>query len=350
MAGSEGALGTSGFQDIATVTRALGAQLVGLTRDSPAARSELGGLFQMAGYRGSDSFKALSHWIDKGNHSMKDASGIINKATGAMSNMEQVASNLGDVMNSQVTSAIDAAALSATHFTTYTGNLTKALANNGTYGGHTAAYWAEKAGAAYSAAGTDAADATGKISGAMQRAAASVAGAAGRIKDALKEDEHEVHELQADIDALHGKTINVMTQFTSTGNQQTAPTSLGRYITGATGGYVQGPGTPTSDSVHARLSTGEFVMQASAVDHYGRGVMEALNARRYASGGAVGTASPVPATLTATMSGGSDSLTVHQNQHITLKLDNATVGAQQRREVLVYQRRNPANNLSLRTR
>ena len=186
MAGSEGALGTSGFQDIATVTRALGAQLVGLTRDSPAARSELGGLFQMAGYRGSDSFKALSHWIDKGNHSMKDASGIINKATGAMSNMEQVASNLGDVMNSQVTSAIDAAALSATHFTTYTGNLTKALANNGTYGGHTAAYWAEKAGAAYSAAGTDAADATGKISGAMQRAAASVAGAAGRIKDASK--------------------------------------------------------------------------------------------------------------------------------------------------------------------
>ena len=35
-----------------------------------------------------------------------------------------------------------------------------------------------------------------------------------------------MHELQADIDALHGKTINVMTQFTSTGNQQTAPTSL----------------------------------------------------------------------------------------------------------------------------
>ena len=41
---------------------------------------------------------------------------------------------------------------------------------------------------------------------------------------------------------------------------------------------------------------------------------------------------------------------MHQNQHITLKLDNATVAAQQRREVLVYQRRNPANNLSLRTR
>ena len=91
-------------------------------------------------------------------------------------------------------------------------------------------------------------------------------------------------------------------------------------------------------------------MQAASVDHYGRGVMEALNARRYASGGLVGTASTLPATLTATMSGGSDALTVHQNQHITLKIDSATVGRQQRREILVYQRRNRANNLNLRVR
>lgn len=53
----------------------------------------------------------------------------------------------------------------------------------------------------------------------------------------------------------------------------------------AGGGYITGPGTATSDSIPARLSNGEFVMQAAAVDHYGVGMMHALNARRFAKGG-----------------------------------------------------------------
>lgn len=42
------------------------------------------------------------------------------------------------------------------------------------------------------------------------------------------------------------------------------------------GGLVRGPGTSTSDSIPARLSDFEFVMPASAVKHWGVGVMEAL--------------------------------------------------------------------------
>lgn len=37
----------------------------------------------------------------------------------------------------------------------------------------------------------------------------------------------------------------------------------------ATGGYVQGPGTSTSDSILARLSNGEYVTDARTVRHYG---------------------------------------------------------------------------------
>jgi hypothetical protein len=45
----------------------------------------------------------------------------------------------------------------------------------------------------------------------------------------------------------------------------------------AEGGMVHGPGTPTSDSVTARLSAGEFVMRAAAVQRWGPAFMQALN-------------------------------------------------------------------------
>ncbi|MDG9706266.1 hypothetical protein [Streptomyces sp. DH37] len=45
-----------------------------------------------------------------------------------------------------------------------------------------------------------------------------------------------------------------------------------------TGGQVFGSGTKTSDSILARLSRGEFVIRAAAVDHYGPALFHALNA------------------------------------------------------------------------
>lgn len=56
----------------------------------------------------------------------------------------------------------------------------------------------------------------------------------------------------------------------------------------AEGGSVNGPGTPTSDSIWARLSDGEFVMKARAVQKYGVGFMSRVNAMRaprFAMGG-----------------------------------------------------------------
>lgn len=48
----------------------------------------------------------------------------------------------------------------------------------------------------------------------------------------------------------------------------------------ASGGYVSGPGTGTSDSIPARLSNGEFVMRAAAVRAWGVPLMARLNAMR----------------------------------------------------------------------
>lgn len=54
--------------------------------------------------------------------------------------------------------------------------------------------------------------------------------------------------------------------------------SKGGHVQGfAQGGFITGKGTTTSDSIPARLSHGEYVMQASAVKNYGLNFMEAIN-------------------------------------------------------------------------
>lgn len=45
----------------------------------------------------------------------------------------------------------------------------------------------------------------------------------------------------------------------------------------ATGGYITGPGTGTSDSIPARLSNGEFVIRSEAVKRYGTNFLNAVN-------------------------------------------------------------------------
>lgn len=51
----------------------------------------------------------------------------------------------------------------------------------------------------------------------------------------------------------------------------------------AAGGYIQGPGTGTSDSILSRLSNGEFVVKAAAVKKYGRETLERINNGTFAN-------------------------------------------------------------------
>jgi hypothetical protein len=70
----------------------------------------------------------------------------------------------------------------------------------------------------------------------------------------------------------------------------------------ADGGYVSGPGTARSDSIPARLSDGEFVVNANATSKHRR-VLEAINSgtiARYANGGPVGKAAQTFAPVQST--------------------------------------------------
>lgn len=56
----------------------------------------------------------------------------------------------------------------------------------------------------------------------------------------------------------------------------------------ADGGPIRGPGGPRDDAIAAYLSNGEYVIQAKAVDRYGVGLFDRLNAMKFAAGGPVG--------------------------------------------------------------
>ncbi|MEV0754929.1 hypothetical protein [Streptosporangium sp. NPDC050280] len=59
----------------------------------------------------------------------------------------------------------------------------------------------------------------------------------------------------------------------------------------AAGGKLRGPGTGTSDSIIARLSTGEFVVNAKATKRY-ENLLRAINSNKFATGGKVGDSLP----------------------------------------------------------
>jgi TP901 family phage tail tape measure protein len=58
----------------------------------------------------------------------------------------------------------------------------------------------------------------------------------------------------------------------------------------AVGGFVSGPGTPTSDSIPALLSDGEYVIKAASVNKFGKGFLDNINAGKlpgYKKGGMI---------------------------------------------------------------
>lgn len=92
--------------------------------------------------------------------------------------------------------------------------------------------------------------------------------------------------IQSVLDTLNAiptqKTIIVTTNRVTTG---TPDNTVG--IFKATGGYISGSGTGTSDSVPAMLSNGEYVIRERSVKKYGTGFLDRVNRGHYASGGLV---------------------------------------------------------------
>lgn len=79
----------------------------------------------------------------------------------------------------------------------------------------------------------------------------------------------------------------------------------------AEGGPIRGPGTETSDSILARVSKNEYVINAKAVRHYGEQFISSINRRRlpkFADGGLVGALPSIPRPAPAIDSGTLDNL------------------------------------------
>lgn len=99
--------------------------------------------------------------------------------------------------------------------------------------------------------------------------------------------------IQAVKDALSGIQDKTVTLTVNAVGQSVSVSSDGSFTSGsgakghADGGYISGPGGPTTDSVAARLSNGEFVVKASATSRH-RSLLESIN-RGYANGGFVNT-------------------------------------------------------------
>lgn len=95
-----------------------------------------------------------------------------------------------------------------------------------------------------------------------------------------------VRAVQAVINSLQGKTVTVTTMqktIYAAGKMDSIAKAQGK----ADGGPIRGPGTSTSDDIPIWASDGEFMIRAAAVDKYGQGFFERLNAMAYADGGPI---------------------------------------------------------------
>lgn len=109
-----------------------------------------------------------------------------------------------------------------------------------------------------------------------------------------------IGNVQAAVDALHGKTITIMTQYFTAKSPEQLAAAHGRAHGGLAPGYaggghavqshpfgglIRGPGTPTSDSIVEmspngrmyRTSDTEYIVQAAMVRKYGVPLLDALN-------------------------------------------------------------------------
>lgn len=97
--------------------------------------------------------------------------------------------------------------------------------------------------------------------------------------DQAKRAIDEVFRMLAQIDGKQATTY--LRTVTTAVRQDSSASGYNR----ASGGLILGPGTKTSDSIPAWLSTGEYVVKAAAVDYYGVDKLHAINSMRFASGG-----------------------------------------------------------------
>jgi hypothetical protein len=324
------------------------------------------------------SFQKFMQGAGSSAHAQRSLNDIISKGTIAFSQLSQMAKNAATAMNPMVAQAIDAAALKASGFNSKLGKLQTDMMNGAPaatlaqdMAGVDAAYqtalqMAQSTGQGMTTASTTAAGNihtnsqkmasawdTAKLhqlglQGQVQSSGTAIAGhassVAGSTQRAMSQmaaafDMSRAHaqQLQNFIDSMHGKTINVTTVFSSSGKPSNVLGTGGFHggVVGYAGGGMVG-GPIGMDAVPAWLTHGEGVLTAAAVSALGGPLaIHSLNSTPQAALG---------------MGGGGGSQAIQMNLHVPVMLDGRQIATGNRTETLIYNRRNPSNNLSLRTR
>jgi hypothetical protein len=121
-------------------------------------------------------------------------------------------------------------------------------------------------------------------------------GSLGTVSDRLQESLVPLKQLGEVLPGVLGKGIDTITgKVDELANLIKPPYAEPDVSKNATGGYISGPGTGTSDSIPARLSDGEYVINAAATRR-NKPLLDKIN-----SGGPVGYAAGGPVTSNARM-------------------------------------------------
>ena len=299
-------------------------QLLPYARYSQTAAAQLGILVQQAGGPALSSFKALKEWTDKNTESAGQFNKQMAGETVQLSDVSQAASEFASTLNSQVASALDSAKISTSNLTGEAQQLNQAY--NQTHG--------TVSGPVISAFG-GLVTSLDKVYGNTQTAI-GIANAYGRslglTAGQVKQLDYDVSGLVAQMNQLHSKTVTV---------------TVNGQITGSGAAALAAGGVSPVTITHARqptqLATG--AQYAAAGFHVvGDAGPELV---RFPGAGA----EVLPSWQTAAaLHGGGGEGTLNFSHQSTLQVNGQKLGAVTRTAVLNYARRNPSNNLSLRTR
>jgi hypothetical protein len=298
-------------------------QLLPYARYSQTAAAQLGILVQQAGGPALTSFKSLKEWVDKNSESASAFNKQMAGETVQLSDVSQAASEFASTLNSQVASALDSAKISTSGLTQAAQRLNQAYTQtHGTVSGPVVSSFAQLV------------TSLDRVYGNTQTAtgiANAYARSLGLTSAQVKILDYDVSGLVAQMNQLHSKTVTV---------------TVNGQITGSGAAALAAGGVSPVTIIHARQPT----QLATGAQYAAAGMAVVGDAGpelvRFGGGEQV-----IPSWQTAAaVHGGGGEGTLNFSHQSSIQVDGTKLGAVTRTQSLTYQRRNPSNNLSLRTR
>jgi hypothetical protein len=246
--------------DLTKVVATGAGQMLQYTGRNTEANAVIVSLINNALGPGTVSLKTLDSWVKNNSTSLTGMNSIVAKSTIA-------AGTLANVLQNDLNAQFQQALFKSSGAQTAIQNMTNAIVHGGT---QTAAYRGARA----------------QLIADLEKTGLSASQA-----------KTYVNNLQGQINSLHGKTANVGVTVSAAGSLHATSTipggtsALNFSFLGAAGraggGPVRGHGGPKQDNIPIWGSSGEYMVQADAVNKYGLGFMEALNAQKLAGGGLI---------------------------------------------------------------